>query len=389
MKNVNGRLLFTGDYHIYGEYGTFIKNKINHNVFCEKITEKLSKTDLNVFNLEDPITNNKRGIIKYGVHGVGSEDSLIPMKNVGFNLATFATNHTYDMGNKGIQDTIDACKKYEIDIVGAGLTKKDAQKIYYKKIDNYNIAILNFSRIEFNEVNDYHGGANPLDVVDNVKDIKEAMKNADIVFVVVHEGVDVFHLPYPKLVKQMRFYADMGADAIILHHSRIISGYEVYNNTPIFYGLGNLLHLTKNKDEHIGLMVKFTIGDKKQLDFELLPIELDPGKVQVSLCEGEKKQSIITKIDQLSDTIKSENKLRFEWENYVSQKKALYLSILSGYPIVFYRIAKNTGLLRLYEKFLLTNKKKYLAVWNIFRCQAHREAVNKNLSDIYNQISRK
>ena len=376
-------LLVAADYHIYGSFDKIIRANPAHKVFSASFNNVVKKSDLAVFNLEDPITNNRNGIIKNGPHGVGSTESLFPIKEAGFNLATFATNHTYDMGDQGIIDTIDACNKHNIKVIGAGLTKEDARRPYYTSLGKYKIAILNISRVEYNTVTDSHGGANPLDTINNTMDIIEARKVADFVFVVVHEGVDVFHLPYPKLVKQMRFYADMGADAIILHHSRIVSGYEVYNNTPIFYGLGNLLHLTKNKDEHIGLIIKFIIGNKKQLDFELLPIELDPVKIQVSLCEAEKKQSVINKIDHLSDTIKSENSLKLEWENHVAQKKALYLSILSGYPIVFYRIAKKTGLLGLYERFLLTNKKKYLAVWNIFRCQAHREAANKVIDEIF------
>ena len=33
----------------------------------------------------------------------------------------------------------------------------------------------------------------------------------------------------------------VGADAVVNHHQHCYSGYEVYKDKPVFYGLGNLL----------------------------------------------------------------------------------------------------------------------------------------------------
>jgi len=376
-------ILFAGDYHIYGAFDAFLKKYPAHQIFKKNLNRLTSNSDFNVFNLEDPITNNRNGILKHGPHGVGSEESLGPIKKAGFNLATFATNHTYDMGDQGIRDTFSACRKHGIEIVGAGLTREEARKPFFKKIKGFAIAILNFSRSEFNSVSENHGGSNPLDVVSNARDIIDAKKKADFVFVVVHEGVDVFHLPYPRLVEQMRFYADMGADAIVLHHSRIVSGYEIYNGTPIFYGIGNLLHLSKNKAEYQGLLVKFQVDKNTGLDFELIPIELNPGEVVVRVCKGEKKDRLLMEVDRLSGIIKDSAKLEAGWQQFVLSRKTQYLSILSGYPGIFPRVSRKLGMQSMYEKILLFNKKKYLSKWNIMKCQAHYEAVNFILRDIF------
>ncbi|MBC2704229.1 CapA family protein [Desulfobacula sp.] len=388
MSKNTKTIVFTGDYHIYGPYDKFIKMYPDHQVFCDDIKDLVSKSDFNVFNLEDPITNSNDGCIKFGPYGVGSKESLVPVKKVGFGMATFATNHTYDMKDEGIKDTFFACKQYGIDVTGAGLTREEAKRVYYKKVGRHNIAILNFSRSEFNAVTCDHGGSNPLDVVQNSRDIIAAKKNADFVFVAVHEGVDVFHLPYPRLVDQMRFYADMGADAIILHHSRIISGYEIYNKVPIFYGLGNLLHLSKNPAEHKGLLVKFSINGKGVLDFEIIPIELDPKKVFVSVCNGDKKNKLIQEVERLSLIIQDQDKLNAEWQKFVLTRKAQYLSIMAGHPRIIPRVTKKIGLNSVYEKILLLNKKKYLAKWNIMKCQAHYEAADYILGEIFKESTK-
>ena len=380
MGNDNVSLLFAGDYHIYGNYrkvkgkfDRFIKENPNHELFDEELIYIIQNSDLSVFNLEDPISKKKKGIRKNGPHGVGSEESLYPIEKAGFNLATFATNHTYDMGNEGITETVKACSKFSIDITGCGLNKKEARNIYYKTIKNIRIAILNFSRIEFNIVSEKHGGANPLDTIDNLRDIVEAKKNADFLFVIVHEGLDVFQLPYPKLVKQMRFYADMGADAIILHHSRVISGYEIYHETPIFYGIGNLLHYSENPIEHEGLLLKFELRKGRNIDFDIKPVIFDNEQIKVSLLKGKEENDVLERIETLSSYIGNKDLLQNKWDELLETKSTEYLSIMFGYPRLIYRIFKKCKLLPLYELLIKKKEKQYLAMLNILRCQTHLE----------------
>lgn len=375
-------VLFAGDYHIYGKYDKFITANPKHQLFDKTLTSLISSSDLSVFNLEDPISDIKQGVIKYGPHGVGSKESLYPIKKAGFNLATFATNHTYDMGDEGIVTTITECKNNGIDVVGAGLNIREAKNIYYRNINSIKIAVLNFTRIEYNIVTKNHGGANPLDTIDNTRDIIEAKTNSDFVFVVVHEGLDVQSIPYPNLVKQMRFYADMGADAIILHHSRVISGYEVYNETPIFYGIGNIIHLTDNKNEHEGLIVNFSVTSDKKLSFEIIPLELEKENVFVVKACGIREAEIIRKVNHLSEIIKCDKKLNKEWERFIITKKELYLSMILGHPRIIYRIARKLKLLSLYYRILNLNKKKYLSKLNLLQCVAHYDATKESLTKI-------
>jgi hypothetical protein len=385
MERDEVSILFTGDYHIYGPFDDFIKKNRQHNVFSVDLVNLISKSSFSIFNLENPITSRRNGIVKFGPYGVGSNDSLVPIKKAGFNLATFATNHTYDMGNVGIEDTLNAARENNIEIIGAGLTEKDARRIYYKEIGKLKFAILNFARKEFNIVTENHGGANPLDIIDNINDIRKAKENADFVIVIVHEGQDVFHLPYPGLVKQLRFYAEMGANLIVTHHARYFSGYELYNNVPIFYGLGNLLHYSIISEEHNGLIIRLLINVKRNIKLELHPILFDPEKMQVDLAKDKDQNLMLTKIHEYSDVIINENLLKKQWTEYVLSKKGHYLSIASGRPHIIYRVFKKIGFENLYIKFLMINKKRFLGIWNIARCQAHFEAFNQILMDAFNK----
>lgn len=375
IENQN-RILIAGDYHIYGKYNSFINKNETHKVFSDEIYNMVKDASFSIFNMENPIKINGKGIEKFGPHGYGSLKTLFPIGNIGFDLATFASNHTYDMGDEGIVDTINELSKYGIKTIGAGIEENDIRKIHCQTIGNYKVAILNFARKEFNTPSDFHGGANTLDIIDNVNDIKKAKKNADIVLVLPHEGQDVFYLPYPQFVKQMRFYADIGADIIVANHSRMYSGYEIYNNTPIIYSLGNLLHFSVNNHEHNGLILEIDINQNKQFSLNFHPVLFDKEHVKVNLAKGKEKRIILENIDRYSKIIKDTDKLKEEWGEFIWNNKSSYLNIIIGWPHILLRIFRKLNMESIYVKLLLMKRKRLLAIWNIARCNAHFESMN-------------
>jgi len=378
-------LLIAGDYHIYGRFNEFILQHPEHKLFKNELLEKILGYDIRIFNLEDPITNSRIGCIKSGPYGVGSERCLDAIDEAKFQIATFSTNHTYDMKNQGIIDTIDICKKHNIDVIGAGLIPQEAGKPYVIDINGIRITLLNYSRIEFNCVNNQHGGANPLNIISNYKDIQKTKKCSDFVIVIVHDGVDVFNLPYPKLIDRMRFYAEAGADAIILHHSQAFSGYEVYSNVPIFYGIGNLLHLTNMPYDKTGYMVGLSIEKGNPIKFEVIPIQLNDDDITVNTLTGSEQEIILNKIRELSNLISSPELLKNEWLKHINSIGVSYLSSLYRIPPLFYKILKKLKLLNTLEHILLFPKKRLLPILNLIRCEAHREAIIAYLEGIFNE----
>jgi poly-gamma-glutamate capsule biosynthesis protein CapA/YwtB (metallophosphatase superfamily) len=71
--------------------------------------------------------------------------------------------------------------------------------------------------------------------------------------------------------------ADAGANAVIGHHTHIISGHEVYKEAPIFYSLGNfcfdwegLRNLPWNK----GMIVRLGFEKGKKISKYLVELEV-------------------------------------------------------------------------------------------------------------------
>lgn len=84
----------------------------------------------------------------------------------------------------------------------------------------------------------------PVDAARIAKTIKEAVRQADIVFVSLHAHEmkgDQKNKPADFLKEFCRFCIDEGAHGIIGHGPHILRGIEIYKNRPIFYSLGDFI----------------------------------------------------------------------------------------------------------------------------------------------------
>ena len=254
-------ILIAGDF--------FISEKFEgKNLIDDSIIELFEKVDYRIVNQEAPITAdipcNK--ILKTGPHLRTLEKITIPFfKQLGVDLATLANNHILDYGGKGISDTFKALRNNKIDFVGAGNNTDEASKHFTIEKEGLKIAVINFAENEWASATDESSGSNPMNIIENAHQIKEAKRKVDFVFVVVHGGHEYYNLPSPRMQKQYRFYAEQGADIVIGHHTHCISGNEVYNGVPIYYSLGNFLFTKKStyKDWYIGLIVEVELQNGK------------------------------------------------------------------------------------------------------------------------------
>src|SRR5690606_10539643 len=109
------------------------------------------------------------------------------------------------------------------------------------------IGILNIAENEFCAAKENQAGGYTVNVIDNHYEIKKLKNICKKVIVIYHGGREHYQLPSPQLKERLRFYINSGADAVVAHHTHCYSGYEYYNNKPIFYGLGNFIFDFKDK----------------------------------------------------------------------------------------------------------------------------------------------
>jgi len=82
-----------------------------------------------------------------------------------------------DFGEYGIKETLSLCAKHDIDVIGAGVSLPDAQKIYYRTIKQRCLAIINAAKNEFANATESRGGANPLNIITLLSYIRGSRKH--------------------------------------------------------------------------------------------------------------------------------------------------------------------------------------------------------------------
>lgn len=379
-------LLFGGDFVITEDYS---KEDIS---ISSGLLQEFKQSDFNILNLECPITNatKKDRITKTGPHLKGKEDlikdKLIELET---DLVTLANNHILDYGSKGVLDTLEFCNKTNVHTVGAGKSLHEAEKSFRTSISDKKISIINFAENEWSSANETSPGGNPYDLINNVNQIKEEKKLADVVIVVIHGGHEYYNLPSPRIVKEYRYYADNGADLIVGHHPHCIGGFEFYNDTPIYYSLGNFLFTSPSKydDWYKGLVLKVTIKNNNKLYCDLLPVKQDRVDYSLSLIEGDEKQETLGNVLEYSKIIQDSGLLKNKWETYISKRYEAYLGMFSVFSFIGNKYIK-VILNKLNITKLFHNKKVLTLYLNLFRCESHLDLSKASISKLLNNENR-
>ena len=375
MKNNLLSILIGGDFFPGRGTEKYVIN--NPDLIWGDSIEIFNSCDYIIINLEAPVTEESNKIIKTGPHLKVPSLTLKSLNRLNINAVTLANNHIRDYGDKGVLDTLDSCKSYNIEYVGAGLNLKQASKILYKEIKNKKIAFINIAENEWSSATPKQAGANPLDIINVVDYLKEAKKFADVIILIIHGGHEHYQLPSPDQVKRCRFFADMGANAIVCHHPHCYSGYEIYNDVPIFYSLGNLFfpNSTNLKTSEEGFLLKISISGSNSITFTYHPYiqYLNNREAHLDLMKEKTKVDFFEKIYYLNSIITDKDKLDNNWQEFSKSKENYVNSLFISQNIFLNKVIRKTRMSN-----LLNNKKITAFRLNQIRCESHLE-LTKNI----------
>ena len=347
----------------------------------------LKHKDISIVNLECTLTKRFNPIEKSGSNLIADPSCIHLLKYFDFDVVTLANNHILDHGKVGLKDTIDLCKKAGIDYVWAGEDLEDASKPLIIKIRDRTIGLLNFTEHEFSIADKKKAGANPLDPIYNYYQILNIKGNVDYLIIIIHGGNEFNSLPSPRIVKTYRFFADLGVSAIIGHHTHCPSGYEIYNNVPIFYGLGNFLFYRENfkhNNWYYGYFVKLTLSNNAVKHFKIFPYYQSYKKMGLELMKGDDKKIFINKIQLYNEIIKNPELLENEWLKFCESKKTSYLIGLFGINKIRRKMLK----INLFFKMMLRRKEVKSIFLNYIRCEAHRDVILEILEREHSERSK-
>ena len=365
------KILFTGDFCPHGRIEDLALNGRFDEVFNDFIKE-FRNNDLNVVDLECPLTESKDGRPKTGPHQKAHPQTISLLGHANIGLACMANNHIMDYGHPGAEQTLEVLKTAGIHTVGIGRDNKESRTAFSLSAKGRRIAILNFADNEFLTAPGSNIQCNPIHPIHNYEDIVKAKKENDFVILCVHGGNEFYNLPSPRIKELYRHYIDIGADAIVSHHTHAYSGYEVYNGKPIFYGLGNFIYDWPgqvNSSWNRGYVVRLKISDK--IDFEVIPIEQCNNKAGVYYLDEAGKEAFFQRIDELNAIIADDELLEKEFIKYCEKVLPMYDAFVEPY------FGKTITSLRKRGLFpRLMGRKKRLFLLNISRCESHKEVLH-------------
>lgn len=255
--------------------GDVVNFKAKSDFVDNKLTQIIQNSDIAICNFEAPIVHeNMKPIKKAGPHVYQSKESVQHLKGVGFNFVSLANNHIYDYGQKGISDTVQELKKFDIDFIGGGVDFEEAYKTTIIEKNSIKIGLLAGCENEFGCLYEEQnrGGYAWLfheSIEDNIRKLKS---KCDFAVMVVHAGVEDIEIPIKEWRDRYKRLCDVGVDVIIGHHPHVPQGYEKHNNSLIFYSLGNFYFDTVSfedkSDDSYSVVLKFI--KNKDIEFEII-----------------------------------------------------------------------------------------------------------------------
>jgi poly-gamma-glutamate synthesis protein (capsule biosynthesis protein) len=246
---------------------TVFPNSYSNNHLGDIDTEFIEKPK--IVNLESLIKLEDMKKTAQGIALSSSKDIIPFLKALNVVSVSQANNHITDFDiSIGKQKKL--LEKNNIDSFGAGDDILSASMPFFYKENNKKFVVLSYGWdvIGCRYASENLKGVNPMEykhIFEQVNSIKEKYQDANIILT-FHNNYE-FEL-YPQPAHRQMFFdlIDCGVSAIFCHHPHIVGGCEVYNNSPIFYSLGNFYlpetnyngyDLKYNDNAKIGLCVEY------------------------------------------------------------------------------------------------------------------------------------
>lgn len=243
------------------------------------VKAEVEKSDFAFVNLESAVTleNDKDSNQIYNFKS--NPESLIGLKNAGFDMVSVANNHSMDFLLKGFLDTLDNLDNAGLLYVGGGLNAKEAYSAKSIVLKGKTVKFLAFSR--FIPTGDWFAGPNKPGIAQayDRKPVLDAIarerKDADYVLAYIHWGVEMKNQPEKWQRDFARQMIDAGADAIVGSHVHVLQGFEFYKGKPIAYSIGNFLFpdYVSGPKADTGLLYLTLNGDRIDMSFHPYYIE--------------------------------------------------------------------------------------------------------------------
>lgn len=368
----------------------FVPTDINKSLFEEgngealvgkELYEILKQSDLNVFNLEVPLTDVETPIVKFGNNLIAPSKTVYGYKSLEPIFLTLANNHSLDQGVEGLTTTLNLLKQHDIAHAGAGANLKEAKKPFIFEKDGVRIGFYLCTENEFTMATCHSMGANPFDVLDSFDEVAALKEQCDYVIVLYHGGKEYYRYPSPMLQRYCRKFVDRGASLVICQHNHCVGSREDYNGGSIIYGQGNFIFNSEFYVNHRdfvkdSLLIRVEATKDSFVICEL-PIRMSDNGTR--LATDAEAAETLAGYKKRSEEIKDPHFVISNYKAFADTHVKRYLREFLGRSFIIRAINALFGR-KLMQ--LILGPTSYLAIQNYLECEAHHELFLRGIKNI-------
>lgn len=262
--------------------------------------------DLAFVNLETSVSTRGESEKNEG-YGFRTDPKYLEVyTQAGIDIVSCANNHTRDFGMDALADTFTSLDEYGIRYVGAGMNKTEAEKLETFELNDIKVGFTAINMINMNPTwyaTDDRAGLNCVDSWDcerQLELIRKYDEQCDVLFVSVHWGLEYYNTITEEQQEFAHKLCDSGADIILGHHPHVLQPIEAYNDSVIFYSLGNFLFYKMDDDAGKTALFEIEIDKNGFIGGKIYPVFITNCKSVLLSEENEMYSEILGLVREIS-----------------------------------------------------------------------------------------
>jgi len=298
LKRADCTITFTGDIG----FDKYMDGKWNDDTLLSDNILKFFATSQHVIaNVEGAVISGEK-VLKENkddyCHYMDSE-AICVLNKIKADVWNLANNHSMDMGNYGLESTIELAKHNNALVLGAGSDINCASNpIYFDEAGGIGIFSVGYAP-DCVPASNEKPGVFSMEEYSLIKErIEEIKSKCRWCIVVAHGGEEFTNIPHPYTRERYIQYLEYGADIVVAHHPHVVMNYEVFGKKAIFYSLGNFIFDTDYQrvqfNTEKGVILKIFLTEK-EFSFKGQGLYIDREKGKIFDCEV---PDIFTDIDE-------------------------------------------------------------------------------------------
>ena len=336
------------------------------------LLEEIETADLTVANLECPLIREKSPITKTGPVLGAPVEAINGISRGQIHCLGLANNHILDHGAPGLDSTLQACSAAGIQTFGAGRNLNDASRMLIVNAGSLRIGLMGASEQEWSIATEHSHGANPLDLIDCAKTLSKHRDAVDVSIVLLHDGVESYPLPTPRLMKVCRFLIEQGADMVVCQHSHCAGAFETYGDGHIIYGQGNLIFDFPGQDTvwQEGFLIQLCVSSDRRVQWQPVPYVQSASLPGARRMPARREQTFLQGLAERSEAIKDDGFIEQNWERFCRSRRRHMLSVILGHGRLMGRLNRNGWVVK-----YLHGKRRVRELLNCVGSDTHREVL--------------